>query len=224
MGKAVKWQIPYICEIEYFLKIQCVYINDNRDNNNDVESDHFIFAKFGLVMIKPLSTSKPVAGGLPIIQQRPCYHAALLPRWSRDPDHCSVEYLLCKASTHLSIRSLDGENSDPLVTYWSFHRNETRSQFHKRLFHRIPNSMVNAFCSHPSGSKIIVMKWCIWRESSRIVACGKFCSDMINRNGFTLKYIFHRIYPSDGKIVHKMDLRPPPFHERNILQIPLWWN
>ena len=60
------------------------------------------------------------------------------------------------------------------------------------IFHRIPNSMVKAFCSHQSGSKVIAMECCAWHDSTPAVACVKLCSDMMNNNVYTVKYIFHR--------------------------------
>ena len=68
---------------------------------------------------------------------------------------------------------------------WVFKR--TWDPFHKSFFQRNSNLLEISFCSHPSGSEVIAMKFCIWHDSSAVVACAKFCSDMITNNWVTVK-------------------------------------
>ena len=51
--------------------------------------------------------------------------------------------------------------------------------------YRNSNSMEISFCSHPSCIGVIATQFCTWHESCAIVACVKFCSDMIPYTGFT---------------------------------------
>ena len=51
-----------------------------------------------------------------------------------------------------------------------------------------------SFCSHPSTNKVIATKFGTWYDSWAVVACAKFCCDMINCNWIRAKWIFHRIW------------------------------
>ena len=51
-----------------------------------------------------------------------------------------------------------------------------------------------SFCSHPSTNKVIATKFGTWHDSLAVVACAKFCCDMINCNWIRAKWIFHRIW------------------------------
>ena len=44
-----------------------------------------------------------------------------------------------------------------------------------------------SFCSHQSCIEVITTKFCTWQDSCAVVACAKFCSDMIPYSGVTLK-------------------------------------
>ena len=57
--------------------------------------------------------------------------------------------------------------------------------------------------SHPCCSEVIAMKFCTWHNSCAVMACAKFCSDMISYNGGTLKPIFHRIWITIEKLFMK---------------------
>ena len=62
------------------------------------------------------------------------------------------------------------------------------------IFHRNSNFMEISFCSHPSCSEMIAMEFCTWQDSCAVMACAKFCSDVIPYNRVTLKQIFYRIW------------------------------
>ena len=51
-----------------------------------------------------------------------------------------------------------------------------------------------SFCSHPSTNKVIATKFGTWHDSWAVVACAKFCCDMINCNWIRAKWFFHRIW------------------------------
>ena len=91
--------------------------------------------------------------------------------------------------------------------------------FHERFFHRISNLMKISFCSHLSGSKVIAMKVCTCHDSSAVMACGKFCGDMINHKESTLKHIFHRIWMGglENHIFQCMGKISYPYIERYII-------
>ena len=46
-----------------------------------------------------------------------------------------------------------------------------------------------SFCSYPSFSEMVAMKFCIWHDSSAVVACKTLCINMILYNGVTHKTI-----------------------------------
>ena len=75
-----------------------------------------------------------------------------------------------------------------LTKWWPF---QSWSHFTKKqLFHCNSNLMEISFCSHPSCSNVIAMKFCTWHNSYAVVACAKFHSDfiyMIPYHGVTLK-------------------------------------
>ena len=71
---------------------------------------------------------------------------------------------------------------------------ENWGPFHERVFHCISNMMEIWFCSHRSCSQVMARNFCTWHDSYAVVACAKFCSDMIPYNGVTLKPIFHWIW------------------------------
>ena len=51
-----------------------------------------------------------------------------------------------------------------------------------------------SFCSHPSTNKMIAPKFGTWHDSWAVVACAKFCCNMITSNWIRAKWIFHRIW------------------------------
>ena len=67
-----------------------------------------------------------------------------------------------------------------------------RFSFHLRFFCRNSNSMENWFCSHPSCNEVMAMKCRTWHNSTAVVPCAKFHSDMIPCIRFTLKLIIHQ--------------------------------
>ena len=42
-------------------------------------------------------------------------------------------------------------------------------------------------CFHPSCKQVLIMKFCAWHGSCTVVACAKFCSEMIPYYGVTSK-------------------------------------
>ena len=60
------------------------------------------------------------------------------------------------------------------------------SPFHEWFFHHNSNSMEISFCSHPSCSEVITIKFCTRHDSCAVMPCAKFCSDMMPNNGVTL--------------------------------------
>ena len=57
--------------------------------------------------------------------------------------------------------------------------NKDQEPFHEWFSHRNSNLMEISFCSDPSYSIVLTMKFCTWHDSCTAVACAKFCSDMI---------------------------------------------
>ena len=49
-----------------------------------------------------------------------------------------------------------------------------RGPFHERFFHRKSKSMEISFCSHPSCSVVIALKFGTWYDCYAAVACAKF--------------------------------------------------
>ena len=73
---------------------------------------------------------------------------------------------------------------------------KTWGPFHKGFFHHVSNSIEILFCSHPSSSEVVVMKFYTWHDS-----CA--CSDMVPYNEVTRKPIFHRIWFTMEKLFVK---------------------
>ena len=51
-----------------------------------------------------------------------------------------------------------------------------------------------SFCSHPNNDIVIATIFGTWHDSWAVVACAKFCRDMITSNWITAKWNFHRIW------------------------------
>ena len=51
-----------------------------------------------------------------------------------------------------------------------------------------------SFCSHPNTNKVIVTIFGTWHDSWAVVACAKFCCDVIISNWIRAKWIFHHIW------------------------------
>ena len=80
--------------------------------------------------------------------------------------------------------------------------------------------MENSFCSHPSCSTVITMEFCSWYDSCAVVACAKFCSNMILYNAVTLQQIIHRKLNYDEKIVPETGPRTKDL-DKSLQKIPL---
>ena len=70
---------------------------------------------------------------------------------------------------------------------------ETQGPFHKQCFQRNSNLIQISFYCHLDSNKLIATKFCTWHDSRAVMACAKFCSEMIPYNRVTLNPIFHRI-------------------------------
>ena len=73
-------------------------------------------------------------------------------------------------------------------------RYEIWGPFHKSFFHHNSNLSEILLCFHPSYSRVIALKFGILHDSCAATGCAKFCSVMVQYNGFTLNPIFHRIW------------------------------
>ena len=51
-----------------------------------------------------------------------------------------------------------------------------------------------SFCSHPNTKKVIATIFGTWHDSWAVVACAKFCRDIIISNWIRAKWNFHRIW------------------------------
>ena len=51
-----------------------------------------------------------------------------------------------------------------------------------------------SFCSHPNNDIVIATIFGTWHDSWAVVACAKFCRDMITSNWIKAKWNFHRIW------------------------------
>ena len=73
--------------------------------------------------------------------------------------------------------------SSPLGVAWG--------PFHEQFFCHNSNLLEISLCLHPRCSEVITMKFCTCHDSTAVMACAKFCSDMIPSSGVTLKSTFH---------------------------------
>ena len=62
------------------------------------------------------------------------------------------------------------------------------AHFTKKLCHN-PNSMEIPFCFFPDLNPLITTKFCTCHDSCAVMACAKFCSDQVTRNGLLPKQI-----------------------------------
>ena len=51
-----------------------------------------------------------------------------------------------------------------------------------------------SFCSHPNNDIVIATIFGTWHDSWAVMACAKFCRDMITSNWIKAKWNFHRIW------------------------------
>ena len=51
-----------------------------------------------------------------------------------------------------------------------------------------------SFCSHPNTNKVIATIFGTWHDSWAVVACAKFCCDMVISNWIRAKWNVHRIW------------------------------
>ena len=49
-------------------------------------------------------------------------------------------------------------------------------------------------CCNPDFIEVIAAKFCTCHDSCAVMACAKICSDLINKNWITTKWIFNRIW------------------------------
>ena len=62
------------------------------------------------------------------------------------------------------------------------------------IFHHNSNVMEISFCSYPTTNKVIATKFGTWHDGWAVMACAKFCCDMITSNWIRAKWNFHRIW------------------------------
>ena len=74
------------------------------------------------------------------------------------------------------------------------HPSEIRNSCHKQFFHHNSNVMEISFCSHPNTNEVIATIFGTWHDSWAVMACAKFCCDMITSNWIRAKCNFHRIW------------------------------
>ena len=60
-----------------------------------------------------------------------------------------------------------------------------------------------SFCSHPNTNKVIATKFGTWHDSWAVVACAKFCCDMITSYWIRAKWNFHQIWIVMEKLLAK---------------------
>ena len=65
--------------------------------------------------------------------------------------------------------------------------------------YRNSNSMEIPFHSHLDSSTVIATKFCTWHDSCAVVACAKFCCDLMASNGIMARRSFHRIWIAGKK-------------------------
>ena len=70
----------------------------------------------------------------------------------------------------------------------------SQDRFHEWFFHHNSYLMKISFCSHLNCLKVIAIKFCTWHDSCVVMACAKFCSNMITYEWVTLKPVFRRIW------------------------------
>ena len=66
--------------------------------------------------------------------------------------------------------------------------------FHEQFFCHNSNLLEISLCLHPRCSEVVTMKFCTCHDSTAVMACAKFCSDIIPSSGVTLKSTFHWIW------------------------------
>ena len=66
-----------------------------------------------------------------------------------------------------------------------------------------------SFCSHPNTNKVITTIFGTWHDSWAVVACAKFCCDMVISNWIRAKWNFHRIWI----VMEKSLVKWAPGHE-----------
>ena len=55
------------------------------------------------------------------------------------------------------------------------------------------------FHSHLDFNTVIATNFCTWQDSSAVVACAKFCCDLMANNRITARRSFHQIWNADIK-------------------------
>ena len=86
-----------------------------------------------------------------------------------------------------------------------------------RTIFRNSNSMEISLCSHWRCIEVIAMKFCTWQDSCAVMACAKFCSDLMSYNGITVKQIFHRNWMAMEK--SPMKWAPGLFDKRSVTSV-----
>ena len=107
------------------------------------------------------------------------------------------------------------------------------AHFTNNFFHHNSNVMEISFCSHPNTNKVIATIFGTWHDSWAVVACAKFCCDMVTSNWIRAKWNFHRIWIVMDKSLVKWapgwllawqhhDHFTPWFHRTQVQRWPQW--
>ena len=117
----------------------------------------------------------------------------------------AFEIVICKMS-HIVEASMC-EICHSHMLYWNFHHwwiNHWSPETHFRNDFSIVIQIRWEFHSAPSCTELIAVKFCTWHDSCTVMACAKFCSDIIPYNGVTLKPMFYQIWITMEKIFCEM--------------------
>ena len=80
-----------------------------------------------------------------------------------------------------------------------------------------------SICSHPNNNIVIATIFGTWHDSWAVVACAKFCCDMITSNWITAKWNFHRIWIVMEKSLVKWVPNPHVSHFVVFCCVLLWF-
>ena len=78
-----------------------------------------------------------------------------------------------------------------------------------------------SFCSHPNTNKVIATIFGTWHDSWAVVACAKFCCDVIISNWIRAKWNFHHIWIVMEKSLVKWVPESEQFWTRSVT---LWFD
>ena len=74
------------------------------------------------------------------------------------------------------------------------------------FFHHNSNTLAILFCFHLDSNKVLTVKICIWCDSCAVMACAKFCCDLMANDWITARRNFHWIWIVSKKSLVKWAL------------------